>query len=155
MDSARSSETLVSYATKRGVTTQGTATRRWRQQGPPNRWYPTSMLPGLTAQKTATWRWIQQGPPKRWYPTAILHGVTTQKTATWRWRQCGPPKRWYPTAILHGVTIQLTSTWSFRVTYGGTRFAPRWGSWFSSVSSRECLYTAPLNRPLRVYDPCW
>jgi len=23
------------------------------------------------------WRWRQQGPPKRWYPTATLHSVTT------------------------------------------------------------------------------
>jgi hypothetical protein len=29
------------------------------------------------------WRWRQQGPPKRWYLTITLHGVTTQKTSTW------------------------------------------------------------------------
>jgi hypothetical protein len=29
-------------------------------------------------------RWRQHGPPKRWYPTTILHGVTTQKMeAAW------------------------------------------------------------------------
>jgi hypothetical protein len=28
------------------------------------------------------WRWRQLGPPKRWYPTTTLHSVTTQKT-TW------------------------------------------------------------------------
>jgi len=28
-------------------------------------------------------RWRQQGPPKRWYPTTTLHGITTQKTMTW------------------------------------------------------------------------
>jgi len=27
-------------------------------------------------------RWRQHGPPKRWYPTTSLHGVTSQKTAT-------------------------------------------------------------------------
>jgi len=28
-------------------------------------------------------RWKQHGPPKRWYPTTIIHDVTTQKTWTW------------------------------------------------------------------------
>jgi len=27
-------------------------------------------------------RWRQHGPPKRWYPTTTLHGVTIQKTWT-------------------------------------------------------------------------
>jgi len=29
------------------------------------------------------WRWRQHGPPKRWYTTTTLHGVETQKTTTW------------------------------------------------------------------------
>jgi hypothetical protein len=28
------------------------------------------------------WRWKQHGPPKRWYPIISLHGYTSQKTAT-------------------------------------------------------------------------
>jgi len=32
---------------------------------------------------TSPWRWRQHGPPNRWYPNTWLHGVTTQKTATW------------------------------------------------------------------------
>jgi hypothetical protein len=32
------------------------------------------------------WRWRQHGPPKRWYPTTTLQGVTTQKTSTWNIR---------------------------------------------------------------------
>jgi len=31
---------------------------------------------------TSTWRWRQQGPPKHWYPTTTVHGITTQKTLT-------------------------------------------------------------------------
>jgi hypothetical protein len=34
-------------------------------------------------QRTSPWRWRQHGPPKRWYPTATLHGVRTQKTSSW------------------------------------------------------------------------
>jgi len=29
------------------------------------------------------WRWRQHGPPKRWYPDTTVHGITTQKTSTW------------------------------------------------------------------------
>jgi len=32
---------------------------------------------------TSPWRWKQDGPPKRWYPTTTLNGVTTQNTSTW------------------------------------------------------------------------
>jgi hypothetical protein len=71
---------------------------RWRQHGPPKRWYPTTTLHSVT-----TWRWRQHGPPKRWYPTTTLHSVTT-----WRWRQHGPPKRWYPTTTPHDVTNHKT-----------------------------------------------
>jgi hypothetical protein len=28
------------------------------------------------------WRWRQQGPPKRWYPTTSLHSITVEKTMT-------------------------------------------------------------------------
>jgi len=28
---------------------------------------------------TTPWRWRQHGPPKRWYPTTAQHGVTTQR----------------------------------------------------------------------------
>jgi len=27
--------------------------------------------------------WRQQGPPQRWYPITSLHSVKTQKTRTW------------------------------------------------------------------------
>jgi len=92
---------------------------RWRWQGPPKGWYPTT-LHGVTTQKTSNlhtspWRWRQYGSPKRWYPTTTLHGVTTHKTSNlrtspWRWRQYGSPKRWNPTTSLHDVTIPNTST---------------------------------------------
>jgi hypothetical protein len=29
------------------------------------------------------WRWRQRGPPKRWYLATTLHGITPQKTSTW------------------------------------------------------------------------
>jgi hypothetical protein len=29
------------------------------------------------------WRWRQQGPPKLWYPTTSLRGVNTHNTVTW------------------------------------------------------------------------
>jgi len=29
------------------------------------------------------WRWRQHGPPKRWYPATSIHGVTTQRTDIW------------------------------------------------------------------------
>jgi hypothetical protein len=32
---------------------------------------------------SSPWRWRQHGPPKRWYPTTTLHGVTIQNTSTW------------------------------------------------------------------------
>jgi hypothetical protein len=40
---------------------------------------------GLLGYNTLTspWRWRQHGPPKRWYLTTSLHGVITQKTTTW------------------------------------------------------------------------
>jgi hypothetical protein len=34
-------------------------------------------------EKTSPWRWRQQGPPELWYPTTTLHIVTTQKISTW------------------------------------------------------------------------
>jgi hypothetical protein len=81
-------------------------------------WKVTNVSKDLAASIfTSPWRWRQQGPPKRWYPTTSLHGVITQKTATWisiqtpltspwTWEQHGPPKHWYPTILLHGVIIQ-------------------------------------------------
>jgi len=30
-------------------------------------------------RQTSPWRWRQHGPPKRWYPTS-LHGVKIQKS---------------------------------------------------------------------------
>jgi hypothetical protein len=37
----------------------------------------------LLAPCTTSWRWRHQGPPKQWYPTTTLHDATTQKM-TWR-----------------------------------------------------------------------
>jgi len=31
----------------------------------------------------SVWRWRQHGPPKRWYPTTTPHGVKTQNTSIW------------------------------------------------------------------------
>jgi hypothetical protein len=31
----------------------------------------------------SSWRWRQQGPPKNWYPTTSLYDVRTQKTPNW------------------------------------------------------------------------
>jgi hypothetical protein len=44
MEAARSSENLVYYCNTTRVTTQW----RWRQQGSPKRWYPTTFLHGFT-----------------------------------------------------------------------------------------------------------
>jgi len=74
MGARSSSETFVFYNTLHYVTTQW----RWRQHGPPKRWYPTTSLRGVTTQ----WRWRQHDPPKRWFLTVSLHGVATLKTAT-------------------------------------------------------------------------
>jgi hypothetical protein len=41
-------------------------------------WYDTS----VSEWSTSPWRWTQEGPPKRWYSTTILHGVRTQKIST-------------------------------------------------------------------------
>jgi len=40
------------------------------------------ILPQHYTAYTSPWRWRQYGPPKRWYPTTKLDGVTTQKTST-------------------------------------------------------------------------
>jgi hypothetical protein len=42
-----------------------------------------SYMPPSSAPFTSPWRWRQQGRPKLWYPTSTLHGVTTQKTSVW------------------------------------------------------------------------
>jgi hypothetical protein len=42
----------------------------------------------MTSQPRRPWRWRQHGPPKRWYPTTTFHGVTTQKTSTWTTWHC-------------------------------------------------------------------
>jgi len=34
-------------------------------------------------QNNSLWRWKQRGPPKRWYPTTTLQCAITQKTWTW------------------------------------------------------------------------
>jgi hypothetical protein len=72
--------------------------------------------------KNSSRRWRQQSPPKRWYPTTSLHGVITQQittwisiqallTSPWKWGQHGPPKPWHPTTSLRGVTTQKAMTW--------------------------------------------
>jgi hypothetical protein len=45
--------------------------------------YYTASHPRRLWPESSPWRWRQQRPPKRRYPTTILHGVTTQKTSTW------------------------------------------------------------------------
>jgi hypothetical protein len=69
---------------------------------------------------TSPWRWRQHGPPKRWYPTATLHGVTTQKTLLILYLlrpEDGSSMVRRNVAVLpqhlHGVTTQKTSTWIF------------------------------------------
>jgi hypothetical protein len=44
------------------------------QPPPPHTLFPSPV--------TSPWRWRQQGPPKHWYPTTSLHGVTVQKKST-------------------------------------------------------------------------
>jgi len=46
----------------------------------------------LYLQFTSPWRWKQYGPPKRWYPATALHGVTTRrrygmKPLCYEWRK--------------------------------------------------------------------
>jgi hypothetical protein len=36
----------------------------------------------IQAPVVSPWRWRQQGPPKRWYPTTSLHGVNPEDQ-TW------------------------------------------------------------------------
>jgi hypothetical protein len=39
------------------------------------------------SQPTRPWRWRQHGPPKRWYPTTTLQGIITHKTKSYRSRK--------------------------------------------------------------------
>jgi len=64
MEAAKSSETLVSYR----ITT--------RCHKPEDYELNLYLI-------TSPWRWRQYGPPKRWYPATSLHGIVTQKTTTW------------------------------------------------------------------------
>jgi len=42
-------------------------------------------IPTFQGSIMPPWRWKQHGPPKRWYPTTIPQSVTTQKkTSTWK-----------------------------------------------------------------------
>jgi hypothetical protein len=65
METARFSETLVSYYT---------TTRRHNPEDID--WSLFKILNFLMGEEEAN------GPLKRWYPTTKIHGVTTQKTST-------------------------------------------------------------------------
>jgi hypothetical protein len=43
----------------------------------------TTSQPRRPRPGSSPWRWRQHGPPKRWYPTTTPHGVTIQKTLSW------------------------------------------------------------------------
>jgi len=45
-------------------------------------WLDTNASDNHVATIFKSERWRQHGPPKRWYPTATLHGVTAQKNST-------------------------------------------------------------------------
>jgi len=119
---------------------------------------------------TSPWRWKQRGPPKRWYPsTSTFHPedggsmilricflshqnfilnmeaarssemlVSYHMTSPWRWRQHDPPKRLYPTKsarhpedgggiarrivviLPHHFTLNLEAAWSSEMLYSIT-----------------------------------
>jgi hypothetical protein len=170
MDAAWTSETLVSYHNPE----DGGSMDLWN----------VGILPQLyTASQPRRWR--QHGPPKRWYPTTTLHGVTTQKMdAAWtsetlvsyhnpedggsmdlwnggilpqhytasqprKWGQHGPLKRWYPTTTIHDVTA-----WRWRQ-HGPLKL------WYptktlSGVTTQKTSiwYTTALRKPQNYFHFC-
>jgi hypothetical protein len=93
---------------------------RWRQQGPPKRWCPTTSLHGVTTQ----WRWRQQGPPKRRCPTTSLHGVTTHKTTTWIFIAVKAP------GLAAGKMYSVLWTWNVIIVYAKAHnWSLSWARW--------------------------
>jgi hypothetical protein len=79
-------------------------------------------MPSTVAVGYEPWRWRQQGPPKRWYLTTTLHGVTTLKepflgrlsnyflsgaSAMRDWNLCMAWKKW-----MRNHTTHPSSLWS-------------------------------------------
>jgi len=60
------------------VCNKGTSGPQMRVLRLSQRWCFKSRSSGFWC-RVVLWRWRQRGPPKRWYPITTLHGVTTQK----------------------------------------------------------------------------
>jgi hypothetical protein len=114
---------------------------RWRQHGPPKRWYPTTTLHGVTTQKISTWIFILKmeaactsetlvsyhhlnlhtedggGMDLRNVGILLQHYTVSQprrsrlESSPWRWRRHGPPKRWYPTTTWI-FTLKMEAAWT-------------------------------------------
>jgi len=58
--------------------------RRWRFKTRPSKLRSHVVRgPCCLNLQILPWRWRQHGPPKRYYPTTAIHGVTAQKTMGW------------------------------------------------------------------------
>jgi len=76
---------------------------------------------------TSPWRWRQQGPQNRWYPTSSLHGVVTQKTMTWIYYRVNEKKPMDRTLSQMNLirTFQLISQISFNMIFIYTLGLPK------------------------------
>jgi hypothetical protein len=92
--------------------------------------------------RSSGWRWRQHGPPKRWYATVTLYAITTQKTSNIRKQFvniCNP----YIRSRLHSSwTHLITPSWNFvearwRSLFRSTSLGKRCTSYIAPSVSRK------------------